>query len=999
MNKPVDQNNMDIGTNNNICGYLVKRIVQLKEINSFYYELEHIKSGAKHIHISNKDAENTFSVAFKTVPNDSTGVAHILEHTVLCGSEKFPVHDPFFSMLKRSLSTFMNAFTSSDWTMYPFATQNKKDYYNLMDVYLDSVFFPNLAKQSFKQEGHRLEIENNQKDPSSSHLVYKGIVYNEMKGAMSSPSQVLIKSISNSLYPDTTYRFNAGGDPAQIPSLTYSQLKTFHKRHYHPSNAFFYTYGNIPLKKHLAFINNKILSKFSSIDPKTEVKSQPRWNTPRNFTYQYHLDKNEISKNKCQICLAWLTADTTDSFEVLSLSLLGQILLGNAASPLRKNLIDSKIGSNLSDVYGFDSDNKDTMFVCGLKDVEKSAAEKIETIIFDTLKKLANNEIDKDMIESAMHQLEFHRKEITNTPYPYGIQLVLSIVGILFHSGDPISVLQLDSDFEKLRQELSKGYFFENLIKKYFLNNAHRVLLTLEPDHLVEQKEDKRVKQELSLLQKHITPNELKKIIKETKKLRDQQETIEDISVLPTLELEDIPPLVQSVEESNAYPDIPAICYEQETSGISYLSTAIGIGNLPKEIVPLLTFFCYAMPRMGTKKHDYTEISQQIDRYTGGIGLFLQARTKFDGTGDCFPFITLNGKCLNRNIKPMFSIITEMLTQYDFNNLTRLKSICRAYRSGLESSIVQNGHMLAISLASRNFSVSCTLDEIWHGIQQLKYIKKLTDDLSNEKLKAISADLYSIASTLFDFRNFKMALIGEDKSLKTASKQVIGLQQNLEKKAAKYNQAKNFMLPEMDLNSDLPNEGWSTSSSVSFVATTFKAIRMEHVDAPAISVISKILKSMYLHREIREKGGAYGGFAVYNSEDGLFTLASYRDPHIAKTLQVFDNANTFITSGSYCEEDVKEAILQICSEIDKPSTPSFAARKAFNRKLVGLSDQVRKNFKAQLLNLNRKKIMSTAEKYFNKNEQNKAIAIISSKDKLIQANEKIKERKLTINRI
>lgn len=266
MNRFEDNNNPDIAERANIYGYRLKRVEELKEINSLFYELEHISTGAKHIHISNNDKENTFSVAFKTVPTDSTGVAHILEHTVLCGSERFPVRDPFFSMLKRSLSTFMNAFTSSDWTMYPFSTQNKKDFYNLIDVYLDAAFFPKIGELNFKQEGHRLEFENNR-------LVYKGVVYNEMKGAMSSPSQVMGRSLLNALFPDTTYGFNSGGEPADIPTLTYHQLKAFHQRHYHPSNAFFYTYGNLPLEKHLEFIQDKILKKFEKIDPKTDVPS------------------------------------------------------------------------------------------------------------------------------------------------------------------------------------------------------------------------------------------------------------------------------------------------------------------------------------------------------------------------------------------------------------------------------------------------------------------------------------------------------------------------------------------------------------------------------------------------------------------------------------------------------------------------------------------------------------------------------------------------------
>ena len=440
MTKAVDPNNPNLKKDSRIHGYHLNRIVELTTIDAFLYLLEHHGTGARHAHISRNDKENTFSVAFKTVPGDSTGVAHILEHTALCGSKKFPVRDPFFSMLKRSLSTFMNAFTSSDWTMYPFSTQNKTDFYNLMDVYLDSAFFPNLDELSFKQEGHRLEIESDSAGADPLKLVYQGVVYNEMKGAMSSPNQVMVRSILNALYPSTTYGFNSGGDPAVIPSLTYEELKAFHRRHYHPSNAFFYTYGQLPLDDHLNFINEKILKHFERIDPKTDVPSQPRWNQPKTATYSYPLDKNEDPSKKCQVCLAWLTADIKNTYEVLSLTLLGQILLGNPASPLRKVLIDSKLGTALCDGTGFDAENRDTMFVCGLKDVESSDAADIEAVVFEALAALVEQGIDHELIDAAIHQLEFHRKEITNTPYPYGIKLLLVFSGSWFHGGDPAKI-------------------------------------------------------------------------------------------------------------------------------------------------------------------------------------------------------------------------------------------------------------------------------------------------------------------------------------------------------------------------------------------------------------------------------------------------------------------------------------------------------------------------------------------------------------------------------
>ena len=1000
MNASADHNNPAIKEGDNVYGYQVKRVVELKEISSFFYILQHTHTGAQHAHISNKDEENTFSVAFKTVPSDSTGVAHILEHTALCGSKKFPVRDPFFSMLKRSLSTFMNAFTSSDWTMYPFSTQTRTDFFNLLDVYLDATFFPNIEELSFKQEGHRLEIEYDTRDSQIFKLIYQGVVYNEMKGAMSAPSQVMVRSILNALYPSTTYSHNSGGDPLEIPKLTYEQLKVFHKRHYHPSNAFFYTYGNLPLLDHLKFIDDKVLTHFERLDPQTDVPSQPRWSEPKRVSYPYPLDKSEDPAKKYQVCIAWLTTDIKDAFEVLVLSLLGQILLGNPASPLRKALIDSKLGTALCDGSGFDSDNRDTLFVCGLKDVEESSADKIEGIIFDVLRQLAEQGIDQKLIDAAIHQVEFHRKEVTNTPYPYGIKKLLTIAGSWFHGGDPVRVLRFDSDLARLRQEISKGPFFENRIKKYFLNNRHKALLTLIPDQHMEEKGNNLVAAELESIRTSISRTELEKIKSDSKALKQLQEQKEDISCLPTLDLKEIPPSVQLVKPSTPYDTLPATCYRQPTSGILYFSAAAGGGFLPRRLIPLVSIFCHTFSKIGTTTHDYTEMAQRIDACTGGISLSCHARTGFDAESGCLPFISFNGKCLVRNQDKMFEIIEELFSRFDFSDLERLKSLLLEYRAGLESMIVQNGHGLAMSLASRNFSQTCALSEEWHGIHQLQTIKRITDDLTDKTLKTVSKDLSLIGKTIFTKDNLKMALIGEDQAINPAHSATESILKNLRSLPESFTRTHGFGPPEVDFSDDeVPNEGWSTSSAVSFVARAFKTVRLEHEDAPSLSVIAKMLRSLYLHREIREKGGAYGGFAVYNPEDGLFLFGSYRDPHIVSTLNVYDGAGAFIRSKNYSDEDIKEAVLQVCSEIDKPDPPGVAARKAFYRQIVSLSDEMRNQFKKKLLSLTRDRVMAVAKRYFADGFGKQAVVVISNEDRLKAANKKLKDNPLALHRI
>ena len=986
-----DANNPGIATGDRLGGYTVNKVSYLTDIHSWLYQMEHEGTGARHIHISNMDRENTFGVAFKTVPTDSTGVAHILEHTVLCGSERFPVRDPFFSMLKRSLSTFMNAFTASDWTMYPFATQNRKDYYNLMDVYLDAAFFPDIDELSFKQEGHRLDVTGEGK---AVRLVYKGVVYNEMKGAMSSPDQVMVRSLLNALYPDTTYSNNSGGEPAVIPSLTHGQLKAFHARHYHPSNAFFYTYGNLSVKDHLGFIEERVLSRFSRIDPKTDVPAQPRWTTPKTVVYHYPLDRSEDPAKKYQACVAWLLADIKDTFEVLVAAVIEQVLIGNAASPLRKALMDSQLGTALSDGTGYDAENRDTMFSVGLKDVSESDAEKIETIVFDVLKRLADNGIDPELVESAIHQIEFHRKEVTNTPYPYGIKLLIGVSASWLHGGDPERMLQLDADFDRLRLSLAKGRFLEDKIRHDFLKNQHRVRFTLVPDQKMAERENQRVEKELANILAGLDEADLAGIRADAQALEKLQETQENLACLPTLQREDIPPSVVRIDPTPGAFQPPVWTYDQPTSGIFYFSGGLGAGNIDRQLLPLVPFFCYAASKMGTTDCDYTQMARRMDLYTGGIGFSANARTRFDDDGDCLPFVSFSGKCLNRNQDRMFEILYELASRVDFNNHARLRQLILEYRAGLEAAVVHNGHRLAISLASRNFTPANHLQEIWGGVHQLHTIKQVETETADDGMQRLTANLQAIGETLFYRNNVKLALIGEMAMLAKAADPV-----NTLTGALAAGGTDGFTPPRLDVAPDLPMEGWSTSTAVSFVAQTFQTVRLGHADSPALSVIAKILRSMYLHREIREKGGAYGGFALYNAEDGLFSFGSYRDPHILGTLKVYNGAADFIRSEKFSEEDVKEAILQVCSEIDKPDPPGPAARKAFYRRIIGLSDETRMRNKENLLKLTRKAVADAADRYFGNDQTNKAVAVISSRDLLETANTKMEGQALSLHAV
>jgi Zn-dependent M16 (insulinase) family peptidase len=544
----------------------------------------------------------------------------------------------------------------------------------------------------------------------------------------------------------------------------------------------------------------------------------------------------------------------------------------------------------------------------------------------------------------------------------------------------------------RIRQAISQGGFFEEKLRSWLIDNPHRVRFVLTPDQQMAQREAKREAADLSAISQRLSAAEKEKIRQDTKALSTRQATTEDVSVLPTLEIEDIPPDIVRIAPADTRIAPHAQGYFQSTSGIFYYLSAARISHLSADLIPYLPFFCHALTKVGTEQHDYVAMARQIDRYTGGIGLSIQARTRFDDTGTCSPMIHLSGKSIDRNQSSLFDIVGELMQETRFSDLSRLKTLLLEYRAALEAMVVQSGHQLAISLASRTLSPADALNETFSGIHHLRAIKKRSDHLTETDLSSLAEKLSRIREQVFRPENMKTALIGEEPAVLSASQ----LLEKLSLPPNNGNEASRFEIPDIALSTKLPREGWHTSSAVSFVAQAFKTVRMGHADAPALSVIAKMLRSLYLHREIREKGGAYGGFAAYNPETGIFAMASYRDPHIVATLDAFDGANEYIRSGNFTTEDIKEAILQVCSDIDKPDPPGPAARKAFFRSLVGLTDERRLKFKQALLALSRSQIMATANAYFDSTSQNRAVAVISGKDRLEEANTHLGDQALTL---
>ncbi len=954
----IDKQNPGLAVNQVLHGFRIKKIDNLPLLRNVMYQLEHEETGALMVHLSNEDDNNCFGVAFRTTPNDSTGVAHILEHTALCGSKEFPVRDPFFSMIRRSMKTFMNAFTASDWTMYPFSTQNRKDFFNLMEVYLDAAFFPLLTEMSFKQEGHRLEFS----DPIStgSPLSIQGVVYNEMKGAMSSQSQIMHDVTSRSLFPTVTYKYNSGGDPLNIIELTHDQLKEFHQTHYHPSNSYFYTYGDLPLKDNLELINNYTLAKFKQILVNTHVPDETRYKKSKSFSYSYPLNEQDNDGKRCQVALSWLTCKIDEPLEILSLQLINLILLGHSGAPLRKALIESGLGKSLADTTGFEDEIREPYFSVGLQAVAEADIDKVEKLINETLKQVLKQGITQDQIESALHQIEFDTREISGGHYPYSLNLLFRFFGTWIHGGNPVSAIDFDKTLDSLKGKINQGPFLENQIKKYLIDNPHCVKVILKPDSQLEQQREKELQTLLETRKSNLIKTEKQNLVEEAKKLIDIQNAKEDLSCLPSLKISDIPKEIRYVDPvRTGLNNLDVTFYDRPTNGILYLNWYFKMDNINDEDRVWLPLLSNLLMNTGAGKYSYEEMAEQLSRFTGGFSASPHFERKIDKTGDYDEYYVFSSKALNRNIPALFDLTNLLLGPREFNEIDRIQNLIAQRTNNLMNSIVQVGHNYAASLANRYFSRASYIEEIYGGVHQIQNMKSLLGK-SNDEIKKTIQYLKSLLQKILIGDSPSILVIGDEAALKNS-------EQHIESFIEHYKQNPQTVVnPEAtkspvvnlpDLEKSNNPEAWCTTTPVSYVAKAFKTIDFIHEDSSKLFVLSYLLKSCFLHGEIREKGGAYGAMTSYNTDEGLFNMLSYRDPNLVKTTNTYTEALDWLQKGKFTEDDVNESILQGCSAMDTPVSPAGKAAIEYVHKRKGKSKELRERFRAGVLSCKREDLI------------------------------------------
>ena len=936
-----------------IGGYTITRRETLERLDGAYLELEHQTTGARHIHIETPDDNNGFAVFFPTPPTDSTGVAHILEHVVLAGSQRFPVRDPFFSMTRRSLATFMNALTGSDWTMYLFSTRNAKDFKNLLDVYLDATFFPKLSEDSFKQEGIRFEYED-PADPNSG-LRYKGVVFNEMKGALATPGAAVDRAVGKALFPGLPYAYVSGGDPQDIPNLTWDHLKQFHARHYHPSNAHFYTYGNQSLETTLETIERSALSRFQRIEVDSSIPDVKRFAQPTAAVEPYPAVAAEDNEPKAEALTAWVTVPSADSFRALAMKVLSEVLLSNAGSPLRKALIDSGLGSALADGSGFHDDYKEAVFGAGLKGVAAEDAEKVQQVVLETLDRVADRGVDASQVDAAIHHLEFEKRERSNAGLPYALRILFASMPAYLYGGDPLSSMDFDADLEHLEQARAEGRFFENLIRAELLDNQHRALLTVVPDTELEERQRQAELDRLAAVESKLSGQDKKKIVEDALRLKADQEAKQDLEALPTLELTDIPMKFEDVPSRDVNVRRATVeFYPQPTNGITYLDLRTDFSALSTEQKDLLPLFSRALTQSGAAGQDYVQIAARIAAHTGGVGAAAQVQS-LAANDDYLQSFVVSGRALDRNAQPFIELLTDLVARLEVEP-RRLKEVIAEISTRLETSIAGLGFQFALLRAHSKLSSEGAINDRLQGIGMLHTMRGLAR-LAEKDLGPVIARLDEIRKVLFRSGALRIVVTCEEAMIQPLEELLTGLVGALPPDGAHVAPAKVAPL-------ETAPEARTAPVPVAFNVRIFKTVRFVHPDAPALLVLANYLRDTFLHRELREKGGAYGGYAQAGVASGTFYFGSYRDPNITRTYDVFDQAVRWVTDHEIDPENLKEAILGACGDVDPLESPDIKGRREATNRSTGFTREARERFKQRLLKVSADDLRRVTHSYF-----------------------------------
>ena len=923
-----------------LANYELLQKSYLKDIQSEGYLLRHRKTGARVVLVENDDDNKVFMIGFRTPPADSTGVPHILEHSVLCGSKNFPVKDPFIELAKGSLNTFLNAMTFPDKTVYPVASCNDKDFQNLMHVYLDAVFYPNIYEHEeiFQQEGWSYHLESAEEE-----LTYNGVVYNEMKGAFSSADGVMDRVTFHELFPDTAYANESGGDPDEIPNLTYEGFLNFHRTYYHPSNSYIFLYGDMCMAEKLEWIDEKYLSKFEYLEIDSEIRLQEPFEVVKEHEMEYSVSSNEPEEDNTYLSYNKVIGTSLDKELSLAFEILDYALLSAPGAPLKKVLLDAGIGKDITGSY--DDGIYQPVFSIIAKNANPEQKEAFVQLIEKTLSDIVEKGMDQKALEAGINYHEFRYREADFGNYPKGLMYGLQMLDSwLYDDEKPFLYIEAIETFASLKEKMNTGYF-EELIQKYLLDNKHGVIVVVKPERGRTARLDKELAEKLAAYKASLSEEEVEAIVEATAQLEEYQEaeeSVEDQEKIPVLEREDISREIAPIfNEELMYGGVPVIYHEIETNGIGYVDLLFDLSGVPERLLPYVGILQGVLGIIDTTNYEYGELFNEINVHTGGIGTSLEMypdvtkvkEKEFKATFE------IKSKALYHKLPVAFDMMREILTESNLGDEKRLKEILGMSKSRLQSRFQSSGHATAALRAMSYFSPISKLKDLTAGISYYEVIKELEEHFDEHKEELV-ANLYALAKHLFRADNLMASYTAAREGLEGMETMICEFKSHLKGEKAEWEPCV--------LHCEKKNEGFKTSSKIQYVARVGNFIDEGVPYTGALQVLRTILSYEYLWQNVRVKGGAYGCMSNFTKlGDGYFM--SYRDPNLEKTNEVYEGVVDYLKNFTASERDMTKYIIGTMSNIDQPMTPATKGDRSMNLYMNRVSAESIREERKQIL--------------------------------------------------
>lgn len=922
---------------NTIHGFELCREETMTELQTVARIYRHLQTGAELLSMVNADENKVFGIAFRTPPTDSTGIAHIMEHAVLGGSQKYPLKEPFVQLIKGSLKTFLNAMTYPDKTVYPVASTNLQDFYNLVDVYLDAVFHPLITSNHLAQEGWHYELEK-----PDAPLTFKGVVYNEMKGAYSSPDNLLYRYASRSLFPDNAYGFDSGGDPAEIPNLTYEQFKSFHATYYHPSNARIFFYGDDDPTERLRLLDDW-LRPFQPLHVNGVVELQTPFAAPKQFVYPYGVAADANTKQKSMVQLNWLLPESNDPDLMMGLSVLSYALLGMAASPLRKRLMDTGLGEDLTG-GGLSTGRRQMTFAVGLKGVDPAAADQVEPLILTTLAELAQNGIDPEMIEAAINTIEFSLRENNTGSFPRGLSLFFRTLTTWLYERDPLMLLRYEAPLAALKTRLQADRaYWQTLMQVYLLDNTHRTTVTLEPDVAYNQRLEAAEKARLAQARTAMAERDLQQVMATAQTLKafqERQDTPEALAALPMLTLNDLERAVKTIPIEVSELDRGQLIYHDLfTNGILYLNLGFNLRTLRQELLPYVHLFGRALVEMGTAQEDFVKLQQRIGRKTGGIWhSTLLGESRYQAESSAWFFVS--GKGTVAQTGDLLAILHDILLTVKLDDRERFRQIALKAKARNESGLVPSGHSVVAGRLRAAFTESDWLDEMMGGVDYLFFLRKLVTEIE-EDWPSVVSKLEEVRSALLNRTGMVCNVTLDGEHWRQVQPQVQEFIATLPVATRPY--------PGWTPAFDRGHEGLVVSAQVNYVGKGANLYELGYRYHGSSSVITNFIRTSWLWDKIRMQGGAYGAYCTFGRQSGVLTFLSYRDPNLRNTLDVYDETAQVLRNADLSAKELTRNIIGAIGAMDGYQLPDAKGYTSMVRYLLGESDAERQQIRDEVL--------------------------------------------------